>query len=99
MNQKTIDKYCVRIQCNKNIGSGVLINNDKTFFVLTAAHCLGDKIPNIESINNEKQNDYAFEVENIKDSIAELNLEKDLGLIEIDFNDEEKILRKNINLL
>ena len=95
MNQNSIEKYCVRIQCNKNIGSGVLINNDKTFFVLTAAHCLGDKIPNIESINIEKQNDYASEFENIKATrIAEFNLEKDFALIEIDFDDEEKILQK-----
>ena len=84
------EKYCVRIN---NVGSGVLIAGETTFYVFTAAHCLGKEKPNIEDISIEKQKDYKSEFENIKVvSIKEFDYEKDFALIEIDFQGEDKLL-------
>lgn len=95
MKQNSIEKYCVRVKCKDNVGSGVLINNANTFFVLTAAHCLGKQEPDVRVVDIEKQDDYASEFKNITATrIAEFNLDKDFALIQIDFEDEEKFLEK-----
>lgn len=87
------EKYCVRIQCNGNIGSGVLIFGEETFYVFTAAHCLGSEKPNIENVKIEKQKDYKAQFENIQAvAIIEFDYDKDFALIEIDFQDEDKLL-------
>lgn len=93
--QNIVEKTCVRIQHGENIGSGVLIADNETFFVLTAAHCLGDEYEEIikENIIIEKQFDYASEFNNISvKNIIDINFENDYCLIEIDFDDEEKLL-------
>lgn len=87
------EKYCVRIKCNGHTGSGVLLPGIETFYVLTAAHCLGDSIPNIEDVIIEKQNDYSSDFNQIASvEIKEFNQEHDFALIEIDFDHEEKHL-------
>ncbi|WP_316753905.1 hypothetical protein [Pedobacter gandavensis] len=87
------DKYCVRIKCNGIVGSGVLFSNEETFYVLTAAHCFGATIPDINNIIIEKQDDYASPFNNIKSTrIVEFNLEHDFALIEIDFAEEKRLL-------
>ncbi len=87
------EKYCVRVKCNDNIGSGVLIAGETTFYVFTAAHCLGKEKPNIENILIEKQRDYKSEFNDIKVvAIKEWDYEKDFALIEIDFEGEDKLL-------
>lgn len=87
------EKYCVRVKCNGNIGSGVLIAGETTFYVFTAAHCLGKEEPKIENISIEKQNDYKSEFENIKIvKVREFDYDKDFALIEIDFEGENKLL-------
>jgi hypothetical protein len=87
------EKYCVRVKCNDNIGSGVLIGGETTFYVFTAAHCLGKEAPKIENISIEKQNDYKSEFENIKVvEIREFDYDKDFALIEIDLQGEDKLL-------
>lgn len=87
------EKYCVRVKCNGNIGSGVLIAGETTFYVFTAAHCLGKVEPRIENISIEKQNDYKSEFKNIKIvAVKEFDYDKDFALIEIDFQGEDKLL-------
>lgn len=87
------EKYCVRVKCNDNIGSGVLIAGEATFYVFTAAHCLGKEEPEIKDILIEKQNDYKSEFENIKIiAVIEFDYDKDYALIEIDFQGEDKLL-------
>jgi hypothetical protein len=87
------EKYCVRVKCNGNIGSGVLVAGKTTFYVFTAAHCLGKEEPKIENISIEKQNDYKSEFENIKIvKVREFDYDKDFALIEIDFEGEDKLL-------
>lgn len=87
------ERYCVRVKCNGNIGSGVLIAGETTFYVFTAAHCLGKEEPKIENISIEKQNDYKSEFENIKIvKVREFDYDKDFALIEIDFEGEDKLL-------
>ncbi|MCL7762825.1 serine protease [Polaribacter sp. Z014] len=86
------EKYCVRVKCNGNIGSGVLIAGETTFYVFTAAHCLGKKEPEIEDILIEKQNDYKSVFENIKIvAVKEFDYDKDYALIEIDFQREDRL--------
>lgn len=96
MTYNTAEKYCVRIKINNEIkGSGVLIVGETTFYVFTAAHCLGKERPNIEDIKIEKQSDYQSEFKDIKVvTIKEFDYEKDYALLEIDFKDEEIILNK-----
>jgi hypothetical protein len=95
MTYNTAEKYCVRIKCNGETGSGVLIAGETTFYVFTAAHCLGKERPKIEDIKIEKQSDYQSEFKDIKVvTVKEFNYEKDFALLEIDFNDEEKLLYK-----
>lgn len=87
------EKYCVRVICNGNIGSGVLIAGKTTFYVFTAAHCLGKEELKIENISIEKQDDYRSVFKNIKViEIKELDYDKDFALIEIDFQEEDKLL-------
>jgi hypothetical protein len=93
MTYNTAQKYCVRIKCNGKTGSGVLIAGKTTFYVFTAAHCLGNVKPNIEDIDVQKQSDYKSEFTDITVvSIAEFEYEKDYALLEIDFQDEDKLL-------
>lgn len=93
MTYKIAEKYCVRIKCNGEIGSGVLIAGNSTFYVFTAAHCLGNVRPNIDEIKIQKQSDYQSEFKNIVVlAIKEFDYEKDYALLEIDFEDEERIL-------
>ena len=49
------EKYCVRVKCNGNIGSGVLIAGETTFYVFTAAHCLGKEEPKIETLTRAER--------------------------------------------
>jgi hypothetical protein len=89
------EKYCVRVRCNENIGSGVLIPGETTFYVFTAAHCLGEKKPDIKDILIEKQTDYQSNFENIEVvAIKEFDSDKDFALIEIDFQAEDKMFYK-----
>jgi hypothetical protein len=95
MTHSPIEKYCVRIKCKGHTGSGVLLPGRDSFYALTAAHCFGTTEPSVEEILIEKQNDYAAEFEEIKSvKIVEFNLEKDFALIEVDLNEEEKLLCK-----
>lgn len=88
-----VENYCVRVKSNGHTGSGVLIPGKETFYVLTAAHCLGDTVPDIENIIIEKQNDYSSNFKKIKGvEIIEYNKEHDFALIEIDFEEDQKIL-------
>ena len=87
-----IEKYCVRVKSNENIGSGVLLPGSGTFYVFTAAHCLGKEMPDVQSISIEKQCDYKSEFSNISAiKIVEFNLEHDFALLEVDFNEEDKL--------
>ncbi|WP_313578879.1 trypsin-like serine protease [Chishuiella sp.] len=95
MTYNTAEKYCVRIKCNGETGSGVLITGKTTFYVFTAAHCLGNEKPNIGDIKIEKQSDYQSEFKDITIvSILEFDYEKDYALLEIDFQDEDRLLYK-----
>ncbi|WP_162056136.1 trypsin-like serine protease [Pontibacter pamirensis] len=88
-----IEKYCVRVKSNGQTGSGVLLPGKETFYVLTAAHCLGDTVPKVSDITIEKQNDYASDFNGITCvKIVEFNIDWDFALIEIDFDDEQKVL-------
>lgn len=91
MTYNTAEKYCVRIKINNEIkGSGVLIAGETTYYVFTAAHCLGEEKPNIENIKIEKQSDYQSEFKDIKVvTIKEFDYEKDYALLEIDFEGED----------
>ncbi|WP_333624559.1 trypsin-like serine protease [Sphingobacterium siyangense] len=89
------ENYCVKINCNGEVGSGVLIPGDTTFYVFTAAHCLGSIRPEITDIKIFKQSDYKAELKKIRVvAIKEYDSEKDYALIEIDFEDEHKMLYK-----
>lgn len=98
-----LEKSCVRITIKNqgkitNQGSGVIIYNTESFYVLTAMHCLGDSLPKNEDIYIETQDDYKSEFKNINVvSIKSFDKTRDWALIEIDFKDEEKLLQK-INL-
>lgn len=93
MTHNQVEKYCVRVKSNGHTGSGVLLPGKKAFYVLTAAHCLGNSIPRIEDIKIEKQNDYTSDFKRITSvGIVEFNQEHDFALIEIDFEEEQKIL-------
>lgn len=93
MTYNLAEKYCVRIKSNGNTGSGVLLPGKESFYVLTAAHCLGKSMPDISDIVIEKQNDYTSEFRTITTvKIKEFNTEHDFALIEIDFDNEEKLL-------
>ncbi|MBE7645183.1 trypsin-like serine protease [Tenacibaculum finnmarkense genomovar ulcerans] len=98
-----LEKSCVRITIKKegeniNQGSGVIIVNDNNYYVLTAFHCLGDSLPNINDIYIETQEDYKSEFKKINIvSIKSSDDIKDWVLIKIDFHDEENLLQK-INL-
>lgn len=86
-------KFCVRVKSNGHTGSGVLLLGKETFYVLTAAHCLGDNMPNINEIIIEKQNDYTSVFKAITSvEVKEFNKEHDFALIEVDFDNEEKLL-------
>lgn len=88
-----VEKYCVRVKCNGSAGSGVLLAGKDSFYVFTAAHCLGDNMPNIDDIVIEKQNDYASEFKGLSNvEIKEFNKEHDFALIEIDFDYEDRLL-------
>jgi len=93
-----LEKSCVKITIKDNDkvinqGSGVIIVNVSSFFVLTAMHCLGDYIPEIKDIYIETQEDYKSEFKNIKViSIKKSDNTKDWVLMEVDFDDEEKLL-------
>lgn len=88
-----VEKYCVRVKSNGHTGSGVLIPGKETFYVFTAAHCLGDTVPDIKDIIIEKQNDYTSGFKGITSvKIVEFNKDHDFALIEIDFEEEKKIL-------
>ncbi|WP_028296187.1 trypsin-like serine protease [Olivibacter sitiensis] len=88
MTFNTAEKYCVRIKCNGETGSGVLIAGKTTFYVFTAAHCLGKAKPNIEDIKIQKQSDFKSEFKDIKVSaIKEFDSEKDYALLEINFEE------------
>ena len=95
-----LEKSCVRITIKDNDkvinqGSGVIIASEKSFYVLTAMHCLGNSIPKIDDIFIESQEDYQSEFKNIKAvSIINSNVEKDWVLIEIDFDNEIEKLEK-----
>lgn len=87
------EKYCVRIECNGRKGSGVLIVGGASFYVFTAAHCLGKETPNIEDIKIQKQSDYKSEFQDILvTAIKEFDYQKDFALLEIDFQGEEMLL-------
>jgi len=89
------EKYCVRIKSNGYTGSGVLLPGKESFYVLTAAHCLGKNLPNINDILIEKQNDYTSDFNAITSvEIKEFNIEHDFALIEIDFDNEERLLNQ-----
>jgi hypothetical protein len=93
MTYNIAENYCVRIKCNGETGSGVLIAGNTTFYVFTATHCLGKERPNIEDIKIQKQSDYQSEFKDITVvAIKEFDCEKDYALLEIDFRDEEKTL-------
>ncbi|MYY44001.1 trypsin-like serine protease [Elizabethkingia anophelis] len=93
MTDNLAEKYCVRVKSNGHTGSGVLLPGKETFYVLTAAHCLGDDIPTVEEIIIEKQNDYASDFKKITSvQITEFNREHDFALIEINVDNEEKLL-------
>lgn len=93
MTYNIAEKFCVRVKCNGETGSGVLIAGDTTFYVFTAAHCLGKVKPNIEDIKIEKQSDYQSEFREIKViALKEFDYNKDYALLEIEFEDEEKLL-------
>lgn len=96
MTYNTAEKYCVRIKINNEIkGSGILISGETTFYVFTAAHCLGKERPKIEDIKIEKQSDYQSEFKDLKVvAIKEFDYEKDYALLEIDFEDEDIMLYK-----
>lgn len=93
MTYNQAEKYCVRVKSNGHTGSGVLIPGETTFYVFTAAHCLGEKRPNKEDIIIEKQTDYKSQFNPIKIvDIKEFDSDKDYALIEINFDEEEKLL-------
>lgn len=87
------EKYCVRVKSNGHTGSGVLLPGNDTFYVLTAAHCLGNTLPEVKSITIERQNDYSSDFKKITAvEIKEFNLDHDFALIEIDSENEEHLL-------
>jgi hypothetical protein len=91
-----VEKYCVRVHCGHHTGSGVIIHGNNTFFVLTAAHCLGESEPNLCDIIIESQKDYQSDFTNISTvEVKEFNLEHDFALIEIDVDDEDELLSKH----
>lgn len=93
MNHNTAEKYCVRVKSNGHIGSGVLIPSEERFYVLTAAHCLGKSVPNVNDIRIERQNDYNSEFKKITTvEIKEFNTKHDFALIEIAFDNENESL-------
>jgi len=93
MTYNIAEKYCVRVKCNTETGSGVLIAGNTAFYIFTAAHCLGKVRPNIEDIKIQKQSDYQSEFKDIRVvDIKEFDYEKDYALLEIEFEDEEKLL-------
>lgn len=93
MNYNIAEKYCVRVKCNGETGSGVLIAGNTVFYIFTAAHCLGKVKPNIEDVKIQKQSDYQSEFKDIRvTDIKEFDYEKDYALLEIEFEDEEELL-------
>lgn len=100
MPYKLIQKTSVRIQVRKgenliNQGTGVIINSDNEYYVLTAFHCMGtnknsDELPAIDEIIIEKQNNYdsSFEVINAI-SIHKIGFNHDFILIKIEFSDND----------
>lgn len=98
MPDNLIEKYCVRIKCNGNTGSGVIISNKETFYVFTAAHCLGETTPDIKNIKIEKQNDYISDFKNISViRLIEHNINVDFALIEI-YLERETLIQSDYKL-
>lgn len=91
MTNNLAEKYCVRIKSGKHTGSGVLLPGKDSFYVLTAAHCLGTAMPELGKITIEKQNDYTSDFKAITaKEIKEFNTEHDFALIEIEFDENER---------
>jgi len=95
MTNNKAENYCVRIKCNGEKGSGVLVVEKTSFYVFTAAHCFGKEKPNVDDIIIEKQSDYKSEFQNISViAIREYDYEKDFALLEVDFKGEELLSYK-----
>lgn len=91
-----MEKFCVRIKCDGHTGSGVLLPGSEATYVLTAAHCLGETLPNVQNVHVEIQNDYAAPFISIPvKEIKEFNTEHDFSLIELDFSDENDIFNQH----
>ena len=87
-----VENYCVRVKSNGHTGSGVLLPGREAFYVLTAAHCLGDTVPDIKDVIIEKQKDYRSDFKGIKGlEIVEFNKDHDFALIAIDIEEGQKI--------
>lgn len=90
MTDNKVEKFCVRVKCNNFTGSGVLLAGEKTFYVFTAAHCIGKTAPRVEDIKIEKQIDYISPFSEIHAvNITEFNSDHDFALIEVDFAHED----------
>jgi len=88
MIENRVENYCVRVRCNGHTGSGVLLSGPDTFYILTAAHCLGKIEPNLQEIKIERQTDYMSQFSELDCiRVVEFNLEHDFALIEVDFKD------------
>jgi hypothetical protein len=91
MTYNLAEKYCVRITCKSNLGSGVVLPGKDTFYVYTAAHCLGKTQPTISEVVIEKQVDYQSPFEVIEGlEIVEFDQKNDYALIKVAFNLEDK---------
>ncbi len=99
MPERIIEQACVKISIKQGEeiikqGSGVLVATEQSFYVLTACHCLGNTKPDLKNIIIQKQNDFKSEFNDIKVvDITRFEVEDDWALLEIDFNNEEKLLK------
>lgn len=91
MTYNTIDKYCVRVRCKENQGSGVVLQGKDGYYVYTAAHCLGKIVPEIADIIIEKQEDYQSSFQIIEGlQLVEFDQANDFALIKINFEREDR---------
>lgn len=86
MTNNKAENYCVRVTCNGEKGSGVIVAGKNSYYVFTAAHCFGEVKPSIDEIIIEKQTDYKSDFIRLSViDIREYDYEKDFALLEIDF--------------
>lgn len=87
-----IERYCVRINCGNENGSGIIIPMNDSHFVFTAYHCIHEYNEDVDSINIYKQSDFAADpIKLTALEIIDADKDEDYALLRIDYNGNEPL--------